>query len=142
MAKCYGPLYFSLFLVAACGPKIQSPFHYGKTTKSQLIEQKGEPLREEKLSRENAVVLVYPEEEKYQVESGIVTNSFKNPPEEQSTVLFWKHKFKDCETSEAPLEKSSHDAGEIFLACDHVGQGVVYLNGATHISRVIEYEKK
>lgn len=143
MLKSFGSLLvLTSLLLASCGPKGRSFFHFGKTTKKELIAEKGEPLREEKLERKDAVVLVYPEDEKFQIENDVVTNHFVNPSEEESTVLFWKHKFKNCETRETLLDKDAHGTSEMFFACDQAGQGVVYNAGASHISRMIEYEKK
>ena len=69
---------------------------------------------------------------------------FRNPSSEENSVLFWKHKFKDCEVTERKItpQEDAHQLPEIELACKSQGVSVVYVEGSNFISRVVEYAKE
>lgn len=131
----------ALLLLSACGGNI-SRIEYGKTPVSNLVAQKGEPL--EKLTPAKSIeIYQYEENEKFQVEDDIVTYGFKNPEGDELALLFWKHKFKDCETITKKMsEPNRHTPPEFELKCAAQGLSVIYTEGSEFVSRVIEYEKK
>lgn len=134
--------YLTLLVIAACGAK-NSSVDYGQTTVANLIAEKGEPLKEDSVPVADNKVLVYPDNEKYQVKGDIVTHGFKEPKGEGKTLLYWKHAFKDCETVTKKLaEPKGHERAEYELACPSEGKSVIYSEGSEFISRVIEYAKK
>lgn len=134
---------FTLIMSVACGDK-SSTFKMGKTTRSELVSVKGDPLKEEAIPTTDGKVLIYENDEKYQLKGDVVVNSFKNPIEQERAVIFWKHKFKDCVTSSKslPREISAHTPEEIELSCAEMGLSVIYTNGSDTVSRVVEYEVK
>lgn len=138
---------FLIFLVlAACGVK-NSSVDYGKTTLSDLIAQKGSPLKEEPIpsmtEKKDSKVLVYENNEKFQIKEDIVTYGFRDPKGDEKTLLFWKHKFKDCQSSSKKIsEASGHILAEYELKCPEQGLTVIYTDGSEFVSRVIEHEKK
>lgn len=132
-----------LIVLSACGAK-KSSFEYGKTKVADLIQEKGPPIKEEEIPVKDGKILYYPDNEKYQVNNGIVTNSFKNPKGEQRVLLYWKHKFKDCETKESklPSKYKGHSPSEYEFFCGEQGKSVIYSEGSEFVSRIVEYEKK
>lgn len=137
---------FLIFLsLAACGVK-NSSIDYGKTTVSDLMANKGAPIKEEVVpsaSVNDSKVLVYEGNEKFQVKNDIVTHGFKDPKGDEKTILYWKHKFKDCITSTRKIsEASGHIPAEYELKCPEEGITVIYTDGSEFVSRVIEHEKK
>lgn len=133
----------ALLLLSACGAK-KSTFVMGQTTRSDLVAVKGEPLKEEVIPVEGGKVMIYDNNEKYQLKNDVVVNSYKDPSKEQSLLIFWKHEFKECLTTlkklpEAPM---AHTPPEWELSCPEQGVGVVYLEGSDIISRVVENAKK
>lgn len=137
------PILFSLLLItAACGIKEQS-FDYGKTTVSELRAEKGEPLSEEVIPVPDSKVLVFPDNEKFQVKNDVVVNGFRDPKGNEKTLLFWKHKFQDCDTTNTKIsEGKGHELPQYELKCDSKGLSVLYTEGSGFISRVVEHEKK
>ncbi len=134
-------LYLILLAAAACGVK-HSSVDYGKTTVSDLVAAKGEPLKEMKIPVKNSKILMYEENEKYQVEGDVVTHGFKDPKGDEKTLLFWKHKFKDCETQTKKISRpKGHELPEYELKCPSEGLTVIYTEGSEFVSRVIEHEK-
>lgn len=133
----------SLLILAACGVK-QSTVDYGQTTEAELLAQKGEVLLEHEIPVKEGKVLVFDNDEKYQVEKGIVTNAFKTPDANQRSVIYWKHQFRNCETKLRRINEKpvGHEATEWELACPEEGKSVIYREGADYISRVVEYAKK
>lgn len=136
-----------LLVAAACGVK-NSSVDYGKTTLSDLIAQRGNPLKEEviptdKKSPQDSKVVIFENNEKFQVKKDIITHGFKDPKGDEKTLLYWKHKFRDCSTSTRKVtEALAHAPAEHELKCDEQGQTVIYFEGSEFISRVIEHEKK
>lgn len=131
-----------LLTAAACGVK-HSSVDYGKTSVSDLIAAKGEPIKEMKIPVQDAKVLLYEENEKYQVKGDVVTHGFKDPKGDQKNIIFWKHKFKDCDTVTKQISKpKGHELPEYELKCPEQGLTVIYSEGSEFVSRVIEHEKK
>lgn len=136
--------YISLMLLAlaACGAK-ETSIDYGSTTVANLIAEKGEPLKEESVPVAGNKMLIYPDNEKYQVQGDIVNYGFKSPKGEKISLLYWHHHFKDCQTSLKKIsERKEHEPAEFELACPSEGKSVIYSEGSEFISRVIEYAKK
>jgi hypothetical protein len=135
--------YFILFfiLMSSCGQKNTS-VKMGVTTRAELVAVKGEPLKEDKIPVKDGQVMVYENDEKYQLKGDVVVSSFKAPQGDEQLLIFWKHKFKDCLTISKDLDKipGSHTPGEIELACPESGISVIYTQGSDLISRVVEYE--
>jgi hypothetical protein len=135
-----------LFLVnfLACGKQKSSDLNFGVATRSELEAQKGQPIREEALPLEKGSMLIYPENEKFQLRGDIVTNRFRNPLESEKILIYWEHKFRDCQTitNKLPHNLNQHTPGEIELSCPSEGVSVIYSQGSTFVSRIIEYEKK
>jgi hypothetical protein len=130
-------------VLSSCGTK-SSPVKMGVTTRSELVAIKGEPLREDSIPVKDGELLVFSDEEKFQLRGDVVIHSFRNPKGDESLLIFWKHKFKDCLTTVkkiSPFEKS-HTSPEIEYACPDQGQSVIYSEGSDSISRILEYEKK
>ncbi len=132
--------YLFFLTLAACGVKHTS-VEYGQTSKEELISAKGVPLEEKSLSLKNSSMLIYPDNEKYQLKDNVVVYGLKDPREEQKSLIFWKHKFKDCKTTLTRLPPLGHLPPEIQYSCPEEGLTVVYSEGSDFISRIIEHEK-
>jgi hypothetical protein len=136
-------LFLSLFIHFSCGMKT-SPLVMGQTTRAQLIEHKGEPLRIEKLPLPDSHILIYTGEEKFQTKGEIITNSFRNPHEEEKLLLYWKHKFRNCSVEIKEIEKKDkgHTPADKELICSEMGLSVIYSEGSGKVIRVLEHEKQ
>jgi hypothetical protein len=133
--------YLCLLILAACGVR-QSSVDYGKTSVADLVALKGEPLEEVEVPLRDAKVLIYESNEKYQVRNNVVTHGFKDPKREETSVIFWRHRFKDCETSLRKLSIPKDDElVEYELSCPSRGLSVIYSDGSDFISRVVEHER-
>lgn len=135
-------LFFLLILTVSCGVKKKSSQDYGKTTSDELIKTEGEPIKKESIPIDNGVIFHYPDDVKYQIQNDVVEVGFKNPVGDEKSVLYWKHKFKDCKTITKELPSKSHMESEIEFSCPEEGQSVIYLKNSPTILRVIEYAKK
>jgi hypothetical protein len=134
-------LYLSLLAFAACGVKHTS-VDYGKTSSADLIAEKGEPIAKTDVPVKNTEIFEYKSNEKYQVKDDVVTHGFKDPKGNEKTLLYWKHKFKDCDTTTRKIsEKSGHELPEYELKCSSEGLTVIYTEGSDFVSRVIEHAK-
>lgn len=137
-------LFLSLCLFfAACGAKKSSNIKYGETTKADLYAAEGNALQVQHPTSK-IEVHVYADNKKYQIENDKVTNAFKTPEGDEKRLIFWQHKFKDCNTAqvELPHPKESHVPPEIELKCPEEGMSVIYTQGSDVVSRIIEYAKK
>jgi hypothetical protein len=136
-------LILTLFFLASCGVKTTS-FKMGQTTRSEVVAMKGEPLKEEEIPTPEGKVMVYANDEKFQLKGDIVINRFKNPNGDEKLLIFWKHKLKDCLThsKKIPASLGSHTPPEIELSCPEEGLSVIYTEGSDSVSRVVEYEAK
>ncbi len=134
-------LYLSLLALAACGVK-HSSVDYGKTSSAALISEKGEPL-EKSAPAKSIEIYQYADNEKFQIKDDVVTHGFKDPKGDERTLLFWKHKFKACETVSRKLNvPSGHELPEYELKCPAQGVTVIYTEGSEFVSRVVEHEKQ
>ena len=134
--------YLSLLVVAACGVKHTS-VDYGKTTVADLVAAKGEPIEEEKIPVKDSKVLHFSGNEKFQIKNDIVTHGFKDPKGDEKSVIYWKHKFKDCNTSTRKIsEPKGHELPDYELKCPEEGVTVIFTEGSDFVSRVIEHEKQ
>jgi hypothetical protein len=134
----------SLLVVTSCGAPKSSLFKYGETTRSDIVAQKGEPISEQSLPMPDAKIMIYENDEKYQLKGEILTNAFKNPSGDEKLLIFWKHRFKNCQTidKKLPHDIKLHTPPEHELACPAEGISVIYTEGSDSVSRVVEYEKK
>lgn len=134
-------LYLSLLAFAACGVK-HSSVDYGKTTAAALISERGEPL-EKSAPVKSVEIYQYADNEKFQIKDEIVTHGFKDPKGDERTLIYWKHKFKDCDsTSRKISERKGHEIPEYELKCSSQGLTVIYTEGSEFVSRVVEHEKQ
>jgi hypothetical protein len=74
----------------------------------------------------------------------MVVNSIKDPSPNQKLLLFWKNKFKDCNTqlTKLPQEEGQHTSVQMQMSCPAQGLSVIYTDGSDVISRVVEFESK
>ena len=135
-------LLFLVFTVSCAANKKEA--QYGKTTVPELIILKGEPLKEEPIPVEGGKILIYEDNEKFQIKNNVVTHSFRNPTVDESNLIYWKHAFKDCDSTTTVISEitSGHELAEFLMKCDAMGIGVVYFDRSEVILRVMEYEKK
>lgn len=130
-----------LTLALACGEKSQS-IRYGETTRAALITEKGEPERVEK-PIEASEVLVYPDNQKFQVTNDVVTAGFRDPSPEETSLLYWRHRFQTCTTSFNELQKSdTHLKALKELSCPSEGTSVIYDPNTDQIIRVVNHAEK
>lgn len=142
MIKLIGPsTIFFLFVCVSCGGGSTRKVHFGQTTEASLRELEGEPVKVEKLSVTDGNMLIYDDEKKYQVVEGVVTNSFMNPTAEERSLVFWKHRFKSCRTTDQPV-KGNRESRERVFACEAQGLSVIYARGTGLVSRVVEHAKE
>ena len=135
------PLIALLALAVSCGGGHSKKIQYGQTTEASLLEIEGEPESVQALKHADGKMLIYKQDKKFQVESGVVVSSFTDPVEDQKTLLFWKHKFKDCLTTDVKTSGEA-DAKERTLSCDEQGTSVIYSEGTGFVLRVVEHAKK
>ena len=134
MLKNMGPFLFLLILIS-CGEK--KSIRIGESTKADVVELKGEPLKTTEVP--TGEVLTYKNDEKIQITGNKVSGTFRDPVGDEKNVLFWRHSFRDCETSEKNL--SDETIPEIEFSCAAKGQSVVFLKGSGKTLRVSEYER-
>lgn len=135
-------IYLLLLAAAACGAKHTS-IDYGKTTVSDLVALKGEPLEERAVPVKGAKVLLFEKNETYQTKNDIVTHGFKNPKGDQKNVIYWKHRFRDCDPIVKQIsEVKVHEVPEFEMKCSSQGITVIYSEGSEFVSRVIEHGKE
>lgn len=135
-------MYLALLLLAACGVK-HSSVDYGKTKVSDLVAMKGDPVEEKPIPVQDGKMLIYENNEKFQVKNDIVTHGFKEPKGDERSILYWKHKLKDCDTVTRKVAATDgHIAPEYELKCLSEGITVIYTEGSEFVSRIIEHDKK
>lgn len=133
--------YFSFLMLASCGIK-HSSLDYGKTTMSDLVSVRGEPSEEKSIPMDGGKIVHYEDNEKFQVKNEIVTHGFKDPKGDEKNLIFWKHKFKDCQTSNTKISTPiGHELAEYEFKCPALGITVIYSEGSDFISRIVEHEK-
>ncbi len=135
MLKNMGP-FLLFFLVIACGEK--KSVEFGVTSRSALISQKGEPVKSESVP--SGELLTYKENEKFQITDDKVTVRFRNPNGDERNLLYWRHRFRECDSSEKEL--SDDAVPEIEFICAKAGTSVVYVKGTGRVVRISEYERQ
>jgi hypothetical protein len=128
---------FSLLLAMACG----RPADVGVNlvSRAAVIEAKGEPLEEKDLPLDGGKMMIYPNEEKFQLKGDEVTHAFRQPEEKEQTLIYWQHKFKDCQTKtkKLPQDIKGHIPAEIEYSCPELNIRVIYTEGSGMVSRII-----
>jgi hypothetical protein len=132
-------LLFSLLILSACGSPKSSHRAYGKMSVADLIQEKGQPLKEESIPVKDGKVLHFKEDERFQIQGTTVINSFRNPKSDEMTVLFWKNKFRGCDSETKILKPAGAQSAERELSCKEQGLSVIYTDRSEVISRVVEY---
>lgn len=133
-----------LMLISACGVKVTfSGYQMGKTTRAEVIAKDGPPDSEVDIPVPDSKIMNYSDGSKIQLKGDIVTNRFSNPTGDQKLVMWWKHKFKDCATTEKklPQDIKSHTPPEIEYMCPAEGISIIYTEGSETVGRVVEFEK-
>lgn len=132
-----------LLLVSACGARKSSSYKMGQTTRADVVAEKGEPLEEVAIPIPDSKVMKFAGNETFQLKGDVVVNRFTNPAGDEKLVLWWKNRFKDCTTQEKklPRDPKSHTPGEIELSCPAEGLSIIYTEGSSAVSRVVEFEK-
>lgn len=135
-------LLFSVFLLNACAPG-SSQYVIGKTTRSDVISKKGEPVSEEKIPTKEGSLLHYEGNEKFQFKGEYLNAIFRDPVESEKKVLYWQHQFKECQTIRKVLneKRDNHTPAVIELACPEKGLSVIFTEGSSFIERVVQYAK-
>lgn len=132
-------LFLILSFTVACGNKAKS-IKYGEMSVSDLVATKGEPIKEEEIPRPEGKMYIYENNEKYQIEKGVVVNSFKNPSKDQKMLLHWKHKYSECHFIVKQLDqKVLHLKPEEEYSCKSVGISLIYDPNIEQVVRVVEY---
>ena len=136
-------IFGSLILISvSCGVK-QKSVSFGETKKEELLTLRGVPEREESIPVKDSSLAVYSEKESYQIQNGVVKASLKSPASEERSVMFWKHKLKDCLTVLKKVPNPDpHGPAQMELDCSTEGIKIVYLEGSATVHKVVEYAKK
>lgn len=135
-------LSFLLLLTAvSCAEQVRS-VQFGKTSKRELQAQMGEPIKVEN-PLPQVEVLSFEGDSKYQIQDDIVTAGFRNPNEEEKSLLYWRHAFRDCQTTFTELSKpkDSHLHAEKQLSCIELGLSVIYDPNVDQVTRVVDHAK-
>jgi hypothetical protein len=135
MLKNMGP-FLILLLFISCGEK--KSIRPGVTSKNDLIEVKGEPLKSEEVPA--GEVLSFKDNEKFQITGDKVSAIFRDPAGDEKNLLYWRHSFKDCATTESNLSEEA--IPEMELSCHQQGISVIFLKGSGKVLRVGEYENR
>lgn len=132
-----------LALAGACADS-KAPLRYGETTKAALLADQGQPTQSEKpIPGSSTEVLVYPDNQKYQITNDVVVAGFREPSSDEKSLLYWRHRFKDCPTTFEPLgEATSHLHPEKELKCARDGVSVIYDPNTDQVTRVVEHAKQ
>jgi hypothetical protein len=133
-----------LLLVSACGARKSSSYKMGQTTRSEVVAAKGEePIEVVDLPMPDSSMMKFKDHDSFQLKGDVVVNRFSNPTGDEKLVLWWKNRFKDCATTSKALPKDpkAHTPGEIELTCPEEGISVIYTEGSSAVSRVVEFEK-
>ena len=135
----------ALGVLVACSGAKQSKVKYGVTTAAQLRAAMGEPLSQQATSAQHpSEVVIYPEDERYQIEQNIVVAGFRNPTEQERTLLYWRHHFQGKETtfSATPSAAPSHVHKEMQLRCPSEGLTIIYDTNLDVVTRVVEHAQQ
>ena len=134
MFKNMGP-FLILFLLIACAEK--KSIRPGVSSKSDVIRIKGEPFKADDIP--SGEVLTYKDNEKIKINGDKVSGIFRDPAGDEKNVIYWRHAFRDCETTEKNL--SDEAVPEVELACAREGKSVIFLKSSGKTLRISEYER-
>lgn len=128
---------FFLLLLLSCGRPTDDGVKL--VSRAAVIEAKGEPLEEKDLPLKDGKMMIYPNEEKFQLKGEEVTHAFRQPEDKERSLIYWQHQFKDCrtKTQNLPRDIKSHTAGEVELSCPELKIRVIYTEGSGTVSRII-----
>lgn len=137
-------LFCLLFLFVSCGGANSGSVKkkkYGILTVSELISEKGEALSIVKSDTPNVEFYNYENEEKYQIDKGIVVSSFREPAGDEKTLIYWKHKYSDCAIQVNALSQKSdtHTRPDEEYRCASEGVSLIYNPNIEQVVRVVEY---
>jgi|688.fasta_scaffold1085508_1 hypothetical protein len=134
---------FSLMLIFAisCGER-NTRIKYGSTSRAALVSLKGEPQTIER-PISTAEVLIYENDEKYQISQEVVVAGFRNPAKDERSLLYWRHQFKDCVTSFKEMQKPDNHLHALKeLSCAKSGLSVIYDPNVDQVTRVVEHAEE
>ena len=128
---------FILLLIGGCG----RPEEVGTklVSRAAVIEAKGVPLEERELPTKDGKIMIYENEEKFQLKGDEVTHAFRQPSEKEQSLIYWQHQFKDCQTKtrKLPQDIKGHIAAEVELSCPDLKTRIIYTEGSGIVSRII-----
>lgn len=125
-----------------CAKRSQDLVVPGKTTVMELKSSQGEPQRiNVPDSRPQAKLLCYHEGCCYQVEKSLVMTTACEPTEEESSLQYWRHKWKGDPQKYEPVAISSgaHGAPTYQLISERARTAVIYEPHADRVVRVVRY---
>jgi len=127
----------SLILLSSCG--LPSEERGKLVSRAAVIEAKGLPLVEKDLPVKDGKIMIYPDDEKFQLKGEEVTHNFRRPREKELSLIYWQHKFKDCQTKtrKLPQDIKGHIAAEMEFSCPDLKTRVIYTEGSGIVSRII-----
>ena len=135
-------LLFILALPPACAPRSQDLVVPGKTTVMELKSAQGDPQSTAvPESRPQAKLLCYHEGCCYQVERSFVMTTACEPTEEESSLQYWRHKWKgDPQRYETvPIANRAHGGETYQLISDRARTAVIYEPQSDRVVRVVRY---
>lgn len=143
--KNYSLLLILLLIMSACGEKSTSKVvQIGRTTLSELKNLLGEPKRIDTFKTPalaSSQIVVYDENQKYQVEDNKVVASFRAPFEQEKSLLYWKHRCRNERTTFRSLKRKvdNHLKAEQEFSCKQSRLTVIYDPNIDRVVRVINY---
>lgn len=129
----------------SCGrSRPESKIQLGQSTRAQVVEEKGEEGKEEKIPVKDAVSVSFSDGDRIQFKNDIAVVRFSEAVGDEKSLLWWKHKFKDCATTTTTLEhvKHAHVLPEKEFKCASEGLSIIFYEGSDVVVRVVEIEKK
>lgn len=135
-----------LMALYACSAPKRGKVEYGVTTVAQLKAELGGPVGEQPATENQPQqVLLYPENQKFQIEGKVVTAGFRDPTEEERALLYWRHRFRNEETTFTAVSSagaSTHLAPEMQLRCLSQGITIIYDPNQDAVTRVVEHVRQ
>lgn len=132
----------SLIIATSCSEQSKR-VKYGTTTREELTSELGEPEKIEN-PKTTIEVLVYKNNQKFQVTKKIVVAGMRDPKNEEKSLLYWKHTYKDCQTTTTVLKVSDGSDLQAHkqFGCSSLGQFVVYDPNIDQVIRVVDHVEK
>ncbi len=134
--------------LTGCGGRSdkKGPGSYVKVPVQQLIDEKGAPEMQgpSKLVA-GAQILEYTQDEKFQVEKGLVEAEFRDPSDQERDLLYWQYKWEEQGQDDVqvrPLGNASHDQGLKEYYVPKLGETVIYDSQKAQVTRVMHHEPK